>query len=448
MNNESVEWIENFHNHIHNQFRFIESAKMMLPTPSILIVDDNEQNLRLMEEILDELKLTIVSVDSGTKAIEKVRETEFAIILLDIQMPELDGFQTIELIKESSKNKFTPIIFISAIYSDLFYSIKCIQSGAVDFISKPIISEILIGKIKVFIDLYIQRKILENYQNRLEEIVDERTQFLIQSNLMLQDEIKQRMDTEVKLRIAKEQAEESNRLKSAFLNNFSHEIRTPMNAITGFANLLHITDLPTEQRLEYVELINENSTSLLNLIDNIIEISQVESEMENMDKLQFDISFLVRQICHSFDESKKLINKEHIPISVNINKEDDGLLIFNSPKRIKQVLFSLIENALKFTDFGMINVGFTLEDDYIENYTNHKFLRFFVRGTGIGIEKEKHELVFDKFYTLNPNPSKLYRGAGIGLALSQKIIQALGGKIWLDSEPGKGATFYFTIPLQ
>lgn len=258
---------------------------------------------------------------------------------------------------------------------------------------------------------------LEKHRNHLENLVEERTKQLL---------------------IAKEKAEESDRLKSAFIANMSHEIRTPLNAIVGFSQLMANTDLSTEKATRFADIIDENTNSLVHLIDDIIDLSKVEAGQLSIKKADCNINAMLDGLKTVYEEKIKKTKRE---IKLTLKKQKiSGKFIINTDKnRVNQVLINLLDNALKFTKEGSIEFGYILDKS--------KQLKIYVKDTGIGIEESKRTIIFDRFMKIDDDKMKLYRGTGLGLSLSKAIVHDLGGEIWLESKHGKGSVFYFTLPV-
>ena len=240
---------------------------------------------------------------------------------------------------------------------------------------------------------------------------------------------------------AKEKAEESDQLKSAFLANMSHEIRTPMNAILGFAELITMPDsevTPAEKE-NFIKLINNSGNNLLRLIDDIIDISKIEAEQIKIHKKECHLNSTLKDIQHSFLEIRKHKGKENIDIRINENVKSQNLIIKTDILRLNQIFTNLIDNALKFTEDGFIEFGYEIQN-------NDKIL-FYVKDTGVGMDHKKKDIVFDRFTKIEDDKSRLYRGAGLGLAISKSLVELLGGKIWVESVPSIGSTFYFNLPF-
>lgn len=240
------------------------------------------------------------------------------------------------------------------------------------------------------------------------------------------------------LRKAKEHAELSDKLKSAFLANMSHELRSPMNSIIGFSDLL-LTTKPTPLEVEhYLDIINNNGKSLLNLINDIIDIAKVEVGQIKVNKTRCPVNEIFEELRIQYEGEKKLRAKDGLEIRSCPEIPDSDFSFFSDPYRLKQILRNLIGNALKFTDEGYIEFGFK---------TTRRFLIFYVKDTGIGISEKKQAVIFERF---GQDESALQRnttGAGLGLAISKTLVELLGGKIWVESVEGQGSTFFFSLPF-
>jgi PAS domain S-box-containing protein len=255
--------------------------------------------------------------------------------------------------------------------------------------------------------------------------------FLFQASISLH-----RKQLENELIRAKDKAEESDRLKSAFLANMSHEIRTPMNGILGMTQLLAIPDISSDQRKEYLELINKNSETLLNLIDDIVDVSKIEAGQMKIIRKPFRLNPLFDQLNMLFSSSSVYKSKKDLKLLTS-KSLPDSTTIFTDPDRLRQIFINLIGNSLKFTESGHIEFGYTLESEK---------LLFFVKDTGIGISTEKQEVIFDRFTQADDSLTRKFGGSGLGLAISRGLIELLGGNIWVNSTLQHGSTFYFTIP--
>ncbi len=254
-------------------------------------------------------------------------------------------------------------------------------------------------------------------------------------------DITDRYKTEIDLKNAKEKAEESDRLKSSFLANMSHEIRTPMNAIIGFSDLLVDPDTEDDEREELVTHINNNCNTLLHLIDDIIDLAKIEANELTVFIKDTDINHTIQALHEIFNETKKKIGKQNVDIVLDKDCLQDEFYLKTDPYRLRQIITNLTDNALKYTETGSVSIGYKILNDL-------DLVEFYVKDTGIGIPKDKQSEIFQRFNKIETDKSKLYRGTGLGLTITQNLIERLGGTIRVESEPDKGSTFYFTLPLE
>ena len=256
-------------------------------------------------------------------------------------------------------------------------------------------------------------------------------------------DITERKEMEANLILSKEKAEESDRLKSAFLANMSHEIRTPMNGILGFAELLKEPDLTGEQQQDYIEIIEKSGARMLNIINDIVDISKIESgqmkvllkETNINEQLEFIFKLLNREV-----EQKGL----HLSLKKSLSPYE--AIIETDREKLYAILANLVKNAIKYTDKGSIEFGVSTSSTTGFVSEPVELLHFFVKDTGIGIPKDRQETIFERFMQADIVDKMARQGAGLGLAISKAYVEMLGGKIGVESEEGKGSTFYFTIP--
>lgn len=255
--------------------------------------------------------------------------------------------------------------------------------------------------------------------------------------LVIRD-VSERMEYENMLRESKEKAEESDRLKSAFLSNISHEIRTPMNAIVGFSHLLDDEEISGEERKSYLGLITQNTSQLITIISDIMELSKMESGVLQIQETEVNVNLKLHHMEEWMRREKLIGSKSDISVRVRKTLPESKSVILTDPERLEQVFRYLIDNAVKFTEEGTIEMGYeVLNDNYLE---------FYIKDTGIGIPKDKQMTIFDRFKQIDDSHTREYGGTGLGLALASKIVNILGGEIYVKSEPGKGSVFYFTHP--
>jgi len=249
-------------------------------------------------------------------------------------------------------------------------------------------------------------------------------------------DITDRTKAEADLITAKEKAEESDRLKTAFLHNVSHEIRTPMNAIIGFSTLLNEPDVSEEDRHQYTDIIFQSGSQLLSIINDIVDIANVESGQAKLNLTEINLNSMMK----SLNEQFRIIAKgNNISINLNAPLTDEDSEVITDNTKLVQILSNLINNAIKFTKNGQIDFGYTLKE---------KFLEFYVKDSGIGISQDYHSRIFDRFFQVDSAVSRQYSGTGLGLSICKGYVQLLGGTIKVESESGKGTLFKFTIPYQ
>jgi len=264
-------------------------------------------------------------------------------------------------------------------------------------------------------------------------------------NFTFSRNIVSRKIAEEKLKKAKERAERSDQLKSAFLANISHEIRTPMNAVHGFLSLLSDDDVTTNQKKEIIELARSSSKDLINIVNDIIDISMIEADELTIEKALYYVNDIMQEIYDYYLKDLNYLYKNKVQLKLEKDESNvkDKIALYTDKLRFKQVMNNLISNAIKFTDEGEIVFGY-------QRITTggRKLLRFFVKDTGIGIPEERKEYIFNRFSKLDDKRKKTYKGTGLGLAISKKLVQMLGGKIGVHSEINKGSEFYFTLPYK
>lgn len=248
-------------------------------------------------------------------------------------------------------------------------------------------------------------------------------------------------ETQRQLQIAKEKAEESDRLKSIFLANMSHEIRTPMNAIIGFSDLLANRELPAEKYSEYLNMIHYSGERLLKIINDIIDLSKLEAGSIKLELSSVPICEFLEKNIKTFESQKTFLHKKQLSLRLNCSEKFKGLYVRTDPFRLQQILENLLGNAVKFTEKGFVELGYDIRD--LNGKTG---LYIYVRDTGPGIDPEKQSLIFERFRQIEEND--YHEGAGLGLSISRGLAALFGAKIELESEPGKGSCFSLTIPVE
>lgn len=518
--------------------------------PHILIVDDNPDGLLALEAALSSSAYTLVKANSGQEALKCLLEQDFAVILLDIQMPELDGLETAAIIKKRERSKDIPIIFITANSEDEKRVHEGYEKGAVDYLFKPFDPVILKSKVRIFADIYkknteikrqaellrrneeirreeaLARLELESFQ-RYRDLADaiphmvwrgyaigtmdyfnkgwcdftgltvEQSSGVGWRSMIHPDDLKSLLEVwessvetslsfEMECRIkngkngefrwhllrvvpeksrsgrvtawigtntdihdrkhageemekAREAALVASRLKSDFIANVSHEIRTPLNGIIGTANLLLDSPLNKDQQ-KLTQIIEDSGSILLSLINDILDFSKIESGKMELEIIDFSLRSVIE---NQVELLAARAHEKHHSLMTFVSPDIPPLLR-GDPGRLGQVLLNLTSNAIKFTERGKISV----EADYStgqDSNPNQVTVRFAVRDTGIGLSEAVKQNLFQPFTQADGSMVRKYGGTGLGLSICKRLVELMGGQIGVDSEEGKGSTFWFTI---
>ena len=415
----------------------------------ILVVDDEPHGRLALNELLQGPDREVVLASSGAEALRAAAVQDFALVLLDVRMPGMDGFETARLIHACPRSQRTPVIFLTGAYEDMASVMRGYAAGAVDYVVKPVLPEVLRSKVAVFVDLYcksaeLARQIgernraeeaLSRANEQLEAKVRERTLSLTAANERLRREIEIRRGVEDELRQAKQAAESASRAKTEFLANMSHEIRTPMNVVVGMTELALQGTLSDEAR-EYLGAVKTASDSLLGIIDDILDLSRIEAGRLAIEATAFPLRECVGETLKALALQARQKNLELT--SEFASDVPDGLI--GDPLRLRQIIMNLVSNAIKFTERGQVKVGIalaSLSDRALE-------CRFCVSDTGIGIPRDRQGAIFRRFLQADPSTTRHYGGSGLGLTISARLVEMMQGNIWVESEPEKGSAFYFT----
>jgi signal transduction histidine kinase len=300
------------------------------------------------------------------------------------------------------------------------------------------ISHILIYLATIIVSFWFYKRLMREMKNRNEIqeklLLSERMLLLQNKEYILLNEDYKHQNRE--LLAAKIKAEESDYLKTSFIQNISHEIRTPMNSIVGFSELIDDPELTVEKRSRFIQIIVHSTKQLLSIVNNILTISSIEKKQEEYVSELVCLNKLLDELCLVF---KQKALKQGVELKSTAPLNDNESEVWTDSTKLTQVLTNLIANALKFTQEGLVEFGYSLKKDELE---------FFVKDTGIGIHPDKLEIIFERFRQADITIGKKFGGNGLGLSISKGFVELLGGRIWVESEPGKGSIFRFTIPYR
>ncbi|AOP34069.1 hybrid sensor histidine kinase/response regulator [Leptospira tipperaryensis] len=366
--------------------------------PKILIVDDKPENLIALEVVLKDLDIDLIKALSGNEALKATIHNDFALALLDIQMPEMDGYELAGILREEEKTARLPFIFISAVYTDNLNVFKGYEKGAFSFITKPFQPEILINKVKFFIDKHIQEIALFNLNKDLQK-----------KNLEL---------------------EYINAELDSFCYSVSHDLKSPLRAIDGYSKILKedYAQKFDEEGNRLLDVITSNAMRMNDLIDSLLTLSRLGKK--EISKKTIDMNLLIKKVIEEFP---------HDTLSKNLHLEIQDLHpVMGDLVLLKQVFVNLISNAIKYSakkENPIIK---------IESHTQDNSIVYSVQDNGVGFNMEYHNKLFGVFQRLHDGTE--FEGIGIGLAIVQRVISRHGGHVWAEGAVDKGATFLLSLP--
>lgn len=392
----------------------------------VLLVDDQPENIDIIRSALDE-HFQILVATHGVKALQVVRRVVPDIILLDIMMPVMDGYETCRRLKEDPLTAGIPVIFLTA-KTEFEDEAKGLALGAIDYIRKPSSPQIILARVKNIEHLLLARHALELKNCALEN-----------ARLKAEEALDRLAENERDLHAAMLAAERASMAKSEFLAVMSHEIRTPLNGILGMTELLMDLEMSDEYRL-YVETIRRSGENLLVIINDILDFSKIEAGRLELEAIPFSLWGLLDELQFIFGQ---VASSKELAFRV----DHDGLLprdLIGDPVRVRQVLTNLLSNALKFTEFG----GVSLQAEPLKVSADQARIAFVVRDTGIGISPENFARLFDAFSQVDSSTTRKFGGTGLGLSITNRLVRMMDGEITVQSQLGVGSTFRVEVPFK
>ena len=356
-----------------------------------------------------------------------VLDTDLNYTYISPSVKNLRGFEAGEAIKQKITEVLTPDSYCHVF--NVIAEIIAEKNAAPDQQVEPRILELeMIRKDNTTVWTEIKASLIFDDQKKIVGILGSTRDISIRKKAMNE------------LILAKEKAEENDRLKSAFLSNISHEIRTPMNGILGFAEILKEPDLSSEERDDYIKVIEKSGIRMLNIITEIVDISEIESGQVVLDIIELDLNEQIDWVYAFFQREAEVKGLElftHKAGAVNTS------ILKTDREKLQAILINLVKNAIKYTETGTVEFGYKMNV-----FGDLPIVEFFVKDTGIGIPKDRINAIFDRFVQADILDKKARQGAGLGLTISKSFVELLGGEIWVESEEGKGSTFFFSLPLE
>ncbi len=379
----------------------------------ILVVEDMPKNLQMIGAILRKEGYRVSMAINASDALISMKHEFPDLILSDIMLPGINGFEFCTKLKADPHYKNIPIIFLSGL-TDKLNKIHGFSIGAADYITKPIEKDEMLARVRTHLKLHYLHKELETANTNLEKKIAERTH---------------------ELKIAKEKAEESERVKTAFLASVSHELRTPLNSIIGFSELI-LDDINPQETIKFIKSINSSGKQLLEIIEGIFSIILLETGETTIINAEFNLEDFLLDINKQIEDAVDKKRKSGVDVVFKSPHIQQQITLTTDKFKLKQIFLILIKNAIKFTNEGSVEYGCSIIEDQ---------LRFYVKDTGIGIPQVYHKKIFERFWQVEYKDNKLYGGLGVGLSIAHQLSILLNFKISFITEVDQGSTFYLDV---
>jgi signal transduction histidine kinase len=401
---------------------------------NILLVDDRPENLLALEAILEPIGQLMVRANSGPEALKRVLEIDFAVILLDVQMPGMNGFEVAEIIKSRERSRTIPIIFLSAISKEDAYVFKGYSMGAVDYVFKPFNPDVLRSKVAVFVDLFLKQREIQRQADLLRESqkreleLEHRTSML-ETEARSAAKLSQMNDELHRRQVALEQAMGA---RNRFYASMSHELRTPINAVIGYSTLMLDNiygPLNTKQK-EGLQRTLKAARHLLELVNDVLDLSKIEAGKIELTLQPVMFPSLIEDL---FVTVRPLADEYGSTLSLEMDGEPFNIV--SDPRRVRQILLNLLSNAIKFGEGKPIHVACKQDAN--------RGVEIEVIDQGVGIAKDDISRIFEEFVQVSESKQP---GTGLGLPISRRLAQLLDGSLSVHSEPNRGSAFCLILP--